>query len=474
MAEPIHLPVLRAGKPYESLNKTTVHHIQSGEPLVQVSQANRGLVAHDLNRTGEHRRTLAEIPVADLISMSKTAAESFVNDTLPVGDEVQSPEDYVLSLSGTTGLPQSLVRMNMVKIHKALSEVDQILNGLTRGLDLKVLDEGWTVQGGRPLSYICQSDALGEILPSNSPGVHSLWVPSISLKVPLVLKPGREEPWTPFRVAQAFLKAGCPPGTFGYYPTDYGGASEILLRCDRSMLFGGGSTVAPWRDDPRVQIHGPGQSKVIIGEDKIEAWADYIEVMADSVAINGGRSCVNASSVWVPSKGREIVEALAAKLAELVPRSLDDPAAGLAAFLNPPFAEAISKSIDAQLRQEGAEDVTQRLCTDRLQVFEGMTFLIPTVVQCEPQHALADTEFLFPFASVVEVAQDELLDAIGPSLAVTAITEDEAFIDRLLASPKVERLNIGPIGTHVVSWDQPHEGNLFDHLYVQRALQRAS
>ena len=78
------------------------------------------------------------------------------------------------------------------------------------------------------------------------------------------------------------------------------------------------------------------------------------------------------------------------------------------------------------------------------------------------------------FASVVEVPQTEMLDAIGPSLVVSAITEDKALIDDLLGSPKVERLNIGPLGTHVVSWDQPHEGNLFEHLYVQRAFQRAS
>ena len=45
----IHLPILRAGKPYTSLSVQEVSHIQTGEPLVQVSQANRGLVAKDLN-----------------------------------------------------------------------------------------------------------------------------------------------------------------------------------------------------------------------------------------------------------------------------------------------------------------------------------------------------------------------------------------------------------------------------------------
>ena len=35
-------------------------------------------------------------------------------------------------------------------------------------------------------------------------------------------------------------------------------------------------------------------------------------------------------------------------------------------------------------------------------------------------------------------------------------------------------LNLGPIPTPRISWDQPHEGNLFDHLYARRAFQSAS
>ncbi len=30
--------------------------------------------------------------------------------------------------------------------------------------------------------------------------------------------------------------------------------------------------------------------------------------------------------------------------------------------------------------------------------------------------------------------------------------------------PEIERLNLGPVSTMKVSWDQPHEGNLFEFL----------
>ena len=78
---------------------------------------------------------------------------------------------------------------------------------------------------------------------------------------------------------------------------------------------------------------------------------------------------------------------------------------------------------------------------------------------------------MFPYVTVIEVPPHEMPAAIGPSLAVTAITEDRDFIDELLACPHIERLNIGRIPTNHVDWGQPHEGNLFEFLYRRRAIQ---
>jgi hypothetical protein len=84
---------------------------------------------------------------------------------------------------------------------------------------------------------------------------------------------------------------------------------------------------------------------------------------------------------------------------------------------------------------------------------------------------LANREFLCPYASVVQVPQADMLSQIGPSLVVTAITQDAAFRATLLESPLIDRLNLGPIRTTQVAWDQPHEGNLFEFLYRRRALE---
>ena len=108
---------------------------------------------------------------------------------------------------------------------------------------------------------------------------------------------------------------------------------------------------------------------------------------------------------------------------------------------------------------------------DRLVTAHGGAYLLPTIVRCGPEHPLANREFLFPYASVVEVPAEQLPECLGPSLVVTCISNDPAFQGRFVASSNVDRLNVGGIPTTQISWDQPHEGNLFEHLYARRAYQ---
>ncbi len=463
-----------------------VAHHRTREPFVEISQANAGLIRRDLAGQDAMRAALAQFSVAELIALSVRAAEIFANDELPLGEEGQTPEQYVAQVSATTGLPHVLARRNLAKIRGALAETQSVLRGLTRNLDLAILDRGSGEIEGGAVSFYPRANSLGVVLPSNSPGVHSLWVPAVALKMPLVLKPGGAEPWTPYRIVQSFIKAGVPGAAFGFYPTGHGGAGEILRHAGRGMVFGDVASVAQWNEDGRVEVHGPGYSKVVIGDDCADEWAQYLDVIAASILDNGGRSCVNASGVWVTRHADDIAEALAARFAAVEPHAADDERAQLAPFADAKVAARISQMIEQGLNEAGARDVTAAhrqgresgggvVDSGRLCEWESCTYLLPTVVRCaSASHALANREFLFPFASVVEVKPDELPDVLGASLVVTAITRDEKLIAKLLASPHVDRLNLGAIPTTRISWDQPHEGNLFEHLYARRAFQRAA
>jgi acyl-CoA reductase-like NAD-dependent aldehyde dehydrogenase len=368
-----------------------------------------------------------------------------------------------------------MIRRNMEKIHHALTHLRQVLNGLTRGLDLQILDVGAGEQFDTRLSFYPTTQALGLVMPSNSPAVNSLWLPALALKTPVIIKPGREEPWTPYRLIQAFLAAGCPAEAFGFYPTDHEGAGEILRSCGRALIFGDRATTAQYANNPAIQIHGPGFSKILIGDDEIENWRPYLDLMASSISDNGGRSCINASAVVVPRYAAEIADALSQVLGPIEPLPAEDPAARLSGFANPKMADAIDSMIEQDLRVPGAVDATARYRQGpRKVVFDGGTYLRPTIVHCGSfAHPLANREFLFPYASVVQVPQAEMLKQIGPSLVVTAITRDPRFRAELLDSALIERLNLGPVSTMKVSWDQPHEGNMFEFLYRRRSLERA-
>jgi len=471
----LHIPILRKGRPYKSLDVARAPHYRTGEPFVEVSQANVGLIRRDLLDAEANREVLARLTVEELLAICSRAAGHFVNDTLPLGDSEQSPQDYIEQVSATTGMPWVMARRNMEKIRSMMASMREVLHGLTRGLDFRVLDEGVGEMSGSAVSFFPRTANLGIVLPSNSPGVHSLWIPAIPMKIPLVLKPGSGEPWTPYRIIQALVRAGCPTEAFGYYPTDHAGAGEILRQCGRGMLFGDVGSLRAWEGDSRIELHGPGYSKVVLGEDAVGEWEKYLDVMVASILSNSGRSCVNASGVWVTGKADEIAEALAARLAQVVPRPADDDRAEIAPFASPQVAQRISAMVDDDLREPGARDVTAAYRKgSRVAEFEGCTYLLPTIVRCDsPEHPLANREFLFPFASVVEVSQDEIPRILGPSLVVSAITNDAKLIRRLNTSNLIGRLNLGPIPTLQIRWDQPHEGNLFDHLYARRAYQSA-
>jgi acyl-CoA reductase-like NAD-dependent aldehyde dehydrogenase len=471
----IQLPVLRWGQPYTSMDVDDVVHFQTGEPIAKVSRANGGMIGRDMRKAQRAREVLRDIPIDDLIARCATAGELYANANLPMGDGTQTPDEFVHAQSATTGLPERLCRANMKKNMFVLSEMRRILTSLTRGLDLDVLTRGFGEERGVPISYQVQSPVLGLVLPSNSPGVHTLWLPIIPMQIGLVLKPGPQEPWTPFRMAEAFFQAGIPREAISIYPGEAEVGAAVLASCDRSLVFGGVPTVERYRGNPKVQAHGPGFSKILLGDDVVDDWEKYLDVMVDSVFANSGRGCINCSGIWAGRHTREIADALAKRLAAIRPLPADHPEASLAAFTVPGVADAVSQSIDVDLKAPGVEEVTAKYREGGRVVKDGRAeYLLPTIVHCaSADAAIAKKEYMFPFATVVECPQERMIDAIGPTLVCSAITNDEALRRKLVDAVHIDRLNLGAVPTIQLNWLQPHEGNIVDFLFRARAFQTA-
>jgi acyl-CoA reductase-like NAD-dependent aldehyde dehydrogenase len=472
----INIPILRWGTPYTSIDVDPVVHFATGEPIANVSRANGGLIQRDMRKAARAREVLREIPIEELIARAGKAGELYMNATLPIGDGSQSPEEFARAQSASTGLPERMCRANMKKNAFVLAEMRRILDSLTRGLALDILSTGYGEERGVPISFQAQSPVVGLVLPSNSPGVHTLWLPVIPLQVGLVLKPGPQEPWTPYRMAEAFFQAGIPREAISIYPGGGDVGAAVLDSCGRNLIFGGQPTVDRYRGNPRVQAHGPGFSKILIGDDQVDRWEEFLEVMVDSVFLNSGRGCINCSGIWASRHTREIADAIARRLAPIQPLPPDHPEASLAAFTVPGVAGAINQSIDADLKAPGVTDVTARHRSgDRLLKQGNADYLLPTVLHCEsPDAAAASKEYMFPFVTVVECPEAKMLDAIGPTLVCSAITCNPAFRRTLVDAVHIDRLNVGPVPTTQLNWLQPHEGNLIEFLFRARAFQTAS
>lgn len=463
---------LRWGQPYESYELDNVTHFLTGEPIAKVGQATGAMLARDMRLAKRARQVLREISPEELINRIKKAADLYLNATLPLGDGTQTPDDFARQQSASTGLPEHMCKFNMSKNHFVLHNMDKMLDALTRGLDSRILTRGFGMESrGVIVSYQAQSPVVGLVLPSNSPGVHTLWLPVIPMQIGLVLKPGPQEPWTPYRMAAAFFEAGIPREAISIYPGGAEVGAAVLANVDRAMIFGGTATVERYKGNPKVQAHGPGFSKILLGDDCVDDWEKYLDIMVDSIYLNSGRGCINCSGVWASRHTKEIAKALAKRIGPIEALPPEDPKAGLAAFTIPNAAQSIWKMIESKLSEPGVWHATGDY-GPRLVEKGKAAYLRPTIVHCEsPDKQIAKDEYMFPFATVVECPQDKMIEAIGPTLVGTAITKNEAWAQELTDCTHIDRLNIGPIPTIKLDWLQPHEGNIVDFLFRARAYQ---
>ena len=199
---------------------------------------------------------------------------------------------------------------------------------------------------------------------------------------------------------------------------------------------------------------------------------------------NGGRSCVNASGVWVTRHARRDRRGAGrAAVARRRRAPADDPERRARAVRRSERrrADLARDRSGAGRRRRGRARRTTRTRlsaaargSDRVVTAHGGTYLLPTVVRCDASHPLANREYPVPVRQRRRGAGRTICrTCLGPSLVVTCISSDPGASGALRRvatrrSPEPRRIPTTQIG-----WDQPHEGNLFDHLYARRAIQRS-
>ncbi len=462
----IHLGAVRGGTPYVSAESAPVPDVR-GETVATISVLNAGLVRRDVGRADAAFRALRALSTEDRCERVARAGASFLRDDLPMGEGgVQGWSDWVRATSRSTGLPEAMVVRGGERVGAAMGSAAETLRGLSRGVAPSVLDAGRGEVNGVDVGFVQVVRSLGAVLPSNAPAVHGLWAVAPVFGLPLFVRPGSGDPYTPLRVIAALQSAGLPAAGLSYLPGGHDVGDALVEAAERTMVFGGAAVARRYAEHRRVEVHGPGLSKVVIGPD-VALDDALLDMLVTSVAYNGGRSCINASTVAVCGDPRPIARALADRLGALRLTSLDDPDAALAAFSDPATAVAIDAQIEAALA--GAVDETAAF-GPRVIHHDGMTGLRATVVRCGLDHPLARTELPFPFVAVCPADAGDVIDALGPTLALTIVTEDARLVRAARDARNVQRLHEGLRPTCQLRWDQPHEGNLFEATWARRAV----
>jgi len=111
----LEIPVIRWGKPYDSLEKQEVVHFETGEVLARVHQANGGMLKMDKRHFQRARDALRQIPIDKLIEMAAKAGDLYLNAKLPLGNGTQTPEEFCRMQSATTGLPEHAMVIEEVR-----------------------------------------------------------------------------------------------------------------------------------------------------------------------------------------------------------------------------------------------------------------------------------------------------------------------------------------------------------------------
>ena len=178
-----------------------------------------------------------------------------------------------------------------------------------------------------------------------------------------------------------------------------------------------------------MQAHGPGFSKILLGDDVVDNWEKYLDIMADSVFINSGRGCINCSGIWASRHTEEIAEAIAEK--HRPDRSRCRRKTRRPAWPRSPCPArptASGSTIEADLKEAGVTDMTAKYGP---RLVEAGALRLPAAddralrLAGQRRSPRRNTCSRSPPSS--KCPQDKMLEKIGPTLVCSAITEDKKF-----------------------------------------------
>lgn len=451
----VQLDALGHNGPYRARHRVPVPDV-TGTPIAELSLVPRLFVQRSLAALRKADVLPTDERVAALHRTGRAVATATINGL--------SSEGYQHAVSRVSGLPISVTRAATGIVAEAAIEA----YATTQHARPSGAANDWrdpSTRYGRGV-WTRRGDVFAVHAAGNHPGVHALWLEALALGYRVAVRPSRREPFTPHRLVTALREAGFPDDHVILLPTDHVVADELVRGADLAMVYGGDDVTNKYAGHNTVLPQGPGRSKILItGSD----WRPHLDLVVKSIADEGGTACVNATAVFVEGDPTAMAEAIAERLSAIPSLPPDDEKAVL-----PVQPLATAQAFETFLLRS-AEGTTARLGGGGVvdDLGDGSAVLRPAVFQV-PSSGAPQTgiELGFPCVWVAPWSKDDGIEPLRNSLVLTAITEDERLIERLVADPSISNVYLGDHLTYWMRPGVPHDGYLAEFLMRTKAVIR--
>ncbi len=470
MDEIYKVMINRGGEPYSTTKKVDVISYNN-EKIAEVLQAPDLLLTisvKEVKKTGV--KELRKIKMDELLEIIKNAGNLFYKDK---GDELScSYKEWVNNVTKATGLPISSVE-NSGKVIQIMAEklphaIDaQTLEGDITSYDTYMLKNG--------MGYVPKGDVLGLVTPSNYPAVHALWLMGVGVKYPLIHRPSNNEPFTAERLTHALYASGIPEKSVYLLPGSYELATRVLELCDLGMIFGDERSIAQYKNNSKIKVFGPGNSKIFV-DDGFENDAQVYKLIRESFMRDGGRGCINVSQIVSTADLSEMMNKLAEDVTSIEYYEPTDRKAEIPA-IKENTAQILYRYVGSHI-DDNAEDITEMYFKDMLVRNENQTtFLRPTIIKLDYKtlkksnykHPLwAELPFQY-LVFVDKVPENDFEQTIKNTLTLSIYTDDKFKIEKALKDPTIKKVYVKQ-PTCNIDPAEPHEGLLTDFLYTKKAV----
>ncbi|MEM4523156.1 MAG: aldehyde dehydrogenase family protein [Nitrososphaeria archaeon] len=395
--------------------------------------------------------SLSDFEIRELAKIVAQASKIFKSE-IEFGNKKLGYDEYIHLLVRATGLPKKYAVSAVKELLYAIKNIKTAIKNLLP----------FNFNKNKNIVLTPRGRVLSAILPSNLPTPNFFWLLSIPFRYPVVIRPSSFEPFTSYRMLKSLYYVDLPLDCSYFVPCENKLVPEIVFNSDLSLLFGSQETISEYQNYKNVKIYGPGNSKILIDSDYYNI-DDIFERVRKSMLDKGGRSCLNASQVFVCGENAErLLKDLYFSLKETLPNHFDDPIEDTAEI--PAFPEKEkAKKIASFLKQAINEDILVEV--------NDMTFLKPTVVLCEKYISSLFVELPFPYLAMTAVQKERVEKFLENSLVVSVFTEDQTLLKNLILNPTIKNvfLQTSTTDTDLLN---PHEGNLAFFLCDFKSVQK--